>query len=134
MKAQILAAGSAEGVPVLIEPLSFWGGFDAATGSVMDRWHPAHGKSLAGTVLMMEQGRGSSSGASVLAEAIRLGTAPAAILLRRRDAILVTGALVARQLYEKAMPILVVDEVDWQACAAATALQIDEDGQITART
>jgi hypothetical protein len=32
------------------------------------------------------------------------------------------------------MPILVVDEADWQACAAAKALQIDEDGQITAWT
>lgn len=132
MRGQVLATGRAEGAPVLIDPLSFWGGFDAATGSVMDRWHPAHGEVLAGSILMMEQGRGSSSGASVLAEAIRLGTAPAAILLRRRDAILVTGALVAGQLYEKEMPILVVDEADWQACSSAKSLRIDEDGQITA--
>jgi uncharacterized protein len=69
----------------LDEPLSFWGGFDALTGRVIDRRHPQHGETLTGVALMMREARGSSSGSSVLAEAIRLGTAPAAIILRKRD-------------------------------------------------
>jgi predicted aconitase with swiveling domain len=42
----------------------------------------------------------------VLAESIRLGTAPAAIVLAEPDPIIVMGALVARELYEIAMPVL----------------------------
>ena len=93
----------------LQEPVSFWGGFDARTGCVVDRWHPDRGACLAGRVLVMRSARGSSSGSSVLAEAIRLGTAPAAIVLRSRDAILAIGGLVAAALYDRRCPIVVVD-------------------------
>ena len=46
----------------------------------------------------MPSGRGSSSSSSVLAEAIRAGTAPAAIVLGEADPILALGAIVAREL------------------------------------
>ena len=69
---RMLIAGEARGtVLALDEPLSFWGGFDAETGTVIDRAHPQVGASLAGRVVVMPFGRGSSSGSSVLAEAIR---------------------------------------------------------------
>ncbi|MEZ5801729.1 MAG: DUF126 domain-containing protein [Nitratireductor sp.] len=48
---------------------------------IIDRWHPQHGQSMRGKVLLMASGRGSSSGSAVLAEAIRLGTGPVAIVL-----------------------------------------------------
>jgi hypothetical protein len=109
---------------VLDEPLSFWGGFDAASGRVIDRRHPQLGATLSGKALMMSEARGSSSGSSVLAEAIRLGTAPAAILLRRRDAIIVTAALVARELYGKVCPVAVIeDDAVWNALARSGRLK-----------
>lgn len=103
-------AGAAQGSAlVLSRPLSFWGGIDAETGDIIDRSHPDLGANIAGRVLVMEGGRGSSSSSSVLAEAIRLGTAPAAILLARPDPILAVGAIVAESLYGKAMPLVVCD-------------------------
>lgn len=57
----------------------------------------------------MPSGRGSSSSSSVLAEAIRLGTAPAGILLERPDPILAVGAIVAEFLYNIRMPLVVCD-------------------------
>jgi predicted aconitase with swiveling domain len=124
--AKPLVAGDAEGPPLeLTTPLSFWGGLDIATGEVMDRHHPYFGKSLAGTILMMQQGRGSSSGASVLAEAIRIGTAPVAILLRKRDAIIVTGAMVAAELYGRNCPVVLIESAaDWRRIAACTWLHL----------
>jgi predicted aconitase with swiveling domain len=121
-----LVAGDAEGAPLELKtPLSFWGGLDIATGEVMDRHHPDFGKSLAGTILMMEQGRGSSSGSSVFAEAIRIGTAPAAILLRKRDAIIVTGAMVAAELYGRHCPVILIESAaDWRRIAACAWLQL----------
>ena len=102
------APGEASGPAlVLAEPLSFWGGIDAATGAIIDQSHPDLGRNVAGSVLVMPAGRGSSSSSAVLAEAIRLGTAPLGILLARPDPILTVGALIARFLYARACPIVV---------------------------
>lgn len=90
---------------VLDAPLSFWGGFNVHTGELSDPHHPQAGESLAGKILVMPSGRGSSSSSSVLAEAIRLGTAPIAILLLEADPIVVLGALVARELYGSIVPV-----------------------------
>jgi predicted aconitase with swiveling domain len=116
--ARCLVEGEAEGALALWSaPLSFWGGFDAASGRVVDRTHPAFGDCVSGRVLAMPSGRGSSSASSVLAEAIRRGTAPAAIILARGDPILVVGAIVARRLYGRACPIVVCAAQDFAKLA-----------------
>ena len=108
-EARTLVAGEARGeVLVLDEPLSFWGGVDPASGAVIDTRHPQLGANVAGRILVMPMGRGSSSSSSVLAEAIRAGTAPAAIVLAEPDPILALGAIVARELYGHALLVVVI--------------------------
>jgi len=115
MSLRFLLPGEARGeVVVLDEPLSMWGGFDPATGEVIDRHHPQAGMNLTGRVIVMPSGRGSSSSSTVLAEAIRLGTAPAAIVLRQPDDIILLGALVAKELYGMVCPVAVADGVDYE--------------------
>lgn len=120
LEGRALTRGEAEGPIAAIAPLSFWGGYDPERGAVIDRSHPGCGQSLADSILVMSSGRGSSSSSTVLAEAIRLGTAPAAIVLSDADAILVTGALVAETLYGRLCPIVVISAADHAllACAA----------------
>ena len=121
-----LVEGRASGdVYALAEPLSFWGGFDAATGRVIDRRHPDCGACLTGRIVVVEAARGSSSGSSVLAEAIRAGTAPVAFVLSTRDAILTVGVQVALELYGTVCPIVVVSPEDLQRARAAGRLQLD---------
>lgn len=99
--------GTASGsVLVLSAPLSFYGGVDPRSGVIVDWTHPQQGACLAGKILVLPGGRGSSSSSSVLAESIRLGTAPLAIILERPDAIMVIGAIVAARLYGVAVPIM----------------------------
>jgi predicted aconitase with swiveling domain len=106
-----LVPGEARGeVLRLDEPLSFWGGIDPVTGDVIDPRHPQRGENVAGRVLVMPGGRGSSSSSSVLAEAIRARVAPAAIVLIEADPILALGAIVARELYGVAIPVVLVAE------------------------
>ncbi len=120
-----LVPGAASGpVLKLDEPLSFWGGLDPATGAVIDRWHPQRGASVAGCVLVMPGGRGSSSGSATLAEALRLGAGPAAIVMLERDAIVVVGAMVAAELYGLACPVVLADGQDWETLASAVSLAI----------
>lgn len=95
---------------LLDEPLSFWGGLDPETGLIVDAHHPQRGAGVTGKILVMPAGRGSSSSSSVLAEALRAGRGPAAVVLRRADPIVVLGALVARELYGTACPVVALGE------------------------
>lgn len=126
----VLAEGTAEGdVVALAEPLSFWGGYDPATGEIVDARHPQRGVSLAGKVVLMPGGRGSSSSSAVLAEAIRAGSGPVAIVLRDADTIVALGAIVADELYGRRCPVVVVDADAYGALAAADRLRVEaEDG------
>ena len=105
-----LVDGAVHGEVVrLDEALSFWGGFDAATGRIIDQSHPQHGTSLAGKVVAMPGSRGSSGTPGVLGDAIRRGTGPAAMIITKADINLVAGALTAQALYDRTCPILLVD-------------------------
>ena len=125
MEGRVLVAGSAQGIAlVLEEPLSFWGGLDPSTGEIVETGHPQRGEVVTGRILVMPSGRGSSSSATVLAEAIRLGTAPAGIVLGEPDDILAIGALVAAELYGRSIPIVVAARDDLAAITDGEAITI----------
>jgi len=108
MKGGWLIEGRASGQAlVLDEPLSFWGGLDPSTGEIVQAGHPQKGEVISSLILVMPSGRGSSSSATVLAEAIRAGTAPAGIVLGEPDDIIAIGALVASELYGITIPVFV---------------------------
>lgn len=122
---QALAPGEGRGEAlVLREPLSFWGGVDPATGAIIDARHPDLGASVAGRVLVLPSGRGSSSSSSVLAECVRAGVAPAAIVLRDADPILALGSIVARELYGAAPPVVVLPDQAYAAIRTGDALRV----------
>jgi predicted aconitase with swiveling domain len=119
IRGRMVAPGVAEGPVVrLDEPLSLWGGMDPATGDVIDRRHPQFGMNLTGCVLVMPSGRGSSSSSTILAESVRAGTGPAAIVVRDPDSILGLGSIVANELYGRAVPVVVLDEGPYGAVVA----------------
>ena len=100
LQAQAVVDGAARGtVLALDEPLSFWGGVDPATGVIVDRHHPQADASVAGTVLVLPGTRGSAGGSGTLAECLRRGTGPAAIVLPSANRSVVIGVLVADELY-----------------------------------
>lgn len=113
---------------VLTEPLSFWGGLDPATGTVIDQWHPQKGEKVSGRILLMTAGRGSSSGSSILAESIRRGSGPVGIVLLSRDAIVTVGAMVAAELYGVSCPVVVAQPADWELLAGASTIMVDALG------
>ena len=75
----------------LARPISFWGGVDPQTGEIVDARHPDRGARIGGTILALPGTIGSSSSSSVLLELVRVGQAPAALLLAEIDAILLLG-------------------------------------------
>lgn len=128
--ARALAPGTAEGEALVLEqPLSFWGGTDPATGRIIDRHHPQAGALVAGRIVVMPFGRGSSSSSTVLAEALRRGTGPAGIVLLRPDPILALGSVVAAELYGRQCPIVVLPEDAYRSIATGDRVTVEADGE-----
>jgi predicted aconitase with swiveling domain len=109
----------------LEEPLSFWGGLDPETGRIIDRRHPQMDEIVTRRVLAMPSGRGSSSSSSVLAEAIRVRSAPSAIVMLEPDEIVALGALVAAELYGVSMPVVVVDPATYGSLREGATVAVD---------
>jgi predicted aconitase with swiveling domain len=121
-----LSPGAARGSAlVLDDPLSFWGGVDPDSGRIIDARHPQVGANVAGRVLVLASGRGSSSSSSVLAECVRAGTAPAAVLLLEPDPIMALGAIVARELYGSAPPVVVLSAEDHRRIRTGDGVVVD---------
>jgi uncharacterized protein len=127
LDAIVLVPGRAQGVASVMPPLSFWGGYDAERGAIIDATHAGHGQSLASRILAMPRARGSSSSSSVLAEALRNGTGPAGIILMERDLIVCIGAIVANELYASNVPVVMCDEAAFASLASGAHIQIDAD-------
>jgi uncharacterized protein len=119
-----LHPGSAAGrILKLSVPLSFWGGA-SHSGRIIDRHHPQYGQDMSGRVLAMTSGRGSSSSSSVLAELLRAGFGPAAILLTEPDAIVALGAIVAAELYDVQTPVVMLTPGDFASIPPGASVEV----------
>lgn len=131
MQGRPLVAGAAEGeLLVSSEPLSFWGGYDQATGEIIDRRHPLSGQNAAGRVLALPLTRGSSTTTAVFLEAVRRGTAPAAILTDGTDTFLTLASIVAGEMYQAAVPIVALSGEQFAELADARHARIHKDGRV----
>lgn len=131
-QAKVLVPGSSSGPAlVLTEPLSLWGGLNPETGEIIDRRHPQAGEIVTKRVLILPSGRGSSSASSILLEAVKQGTAPAAIITSETDGILALGAAVAREMYDQAPPVLVLAWEEYSQIKTGQQIQIEANGLIT---
>ena len=132
LEGRALVPGRAEGaVLYTAEPLSFWGGYDAETGEIIDRRHPLSGHIAAGRILALPATRGSSTTTAVLIEAIRRGTAPAAFLTRGPDTFLALAAVVASQLYRHAPPVISLSSQDFHRLQATPRARVEPSGTVS---
>ena len=125
--ARSLVQGHASGpVLALQSAISFWGGVDAETGQIIEPRHSNFGVFLKDQILLLPATKGSSSGSSVLAEILRLGLGPRAIILREQCGIITTGTLVAGKLYGTVCPVIcITSEQDYGLIALQSDLVVD---------
>ena len=130
-KARVLNPGKAGAqAMVLDEALSFWGGFDAQTGIIVDQHHPQKGSCVAGRFLVLPESRGSAGTPAGIAEAIRRGVGPAAIALGKADVNVAVGAMVAAVLYGVEIPVLVISEAQRARLGSGDRVETDRDGHV----
>ena len=115
---------------VTADALSFWGGYDFQTGVIIDRHHPLAGVRAAGHILAVPFSKGSSTTTAVLLEAVRAGTAPAAILTTGVDALFALASIVADVMYGKPFPVIALEPEDFASLRTGEPLQIERSGII----
>ncbi|MEA2529955.1 MAG: cis-L-3-hydroxyproline dehydratase [Thermomicrobiales bacterium] len=131
LSATAIVAGDASGEAITAnEPLSFWGGLNPETGEIIDRRHPLSGRIVTGRVLVLPHGRGSCSASGVFLEAIRNGTAPAAVIVSRVDPIIGLGAILGEELYERTIPVSLISPQDRAVIADGDRVEISPDGRV----
>lgn len=135
LQAEVLVDGAARGPVVATQQaLSFWGGFNPATGKVIDRRHPLQGVVLTDTVFVVPHGKGSSTGSPVLVDALLQGTAPAGIILNRVDEIIALGGLIYQEFFDRTIPIVVLDDAAFEIASHASSIHIAPGGEVLAHT
>jgi len=131
LQGKVIIQGEARGrALVSSEPLSFWGGYDWKTGEIIDRRHMLSGLIAKDKVLAVPFTRGSSTTTAVLLEAIRAGTAPAAIITTNTDFFFALASVVADELYASPLPLIALAEKDFAQLRTDDEIQITSDGSV----
>ena len=131
LRGRPVIAGQAQGTALVSnEPLSFWGGYDWKTGEIIDRHHALAGTIAKGRVLAIPFSRGSSTTTAVLLEAVRAGTAPAAILTTEADFFFALASVVAGELYTASFPVVALNQDDFAGLKTDDSIQIMDDGRV----
>lgn len=125
LRGKSLAPGDAEGeLLVLDEPISFWGGVDPASGTIIDVHHPQAGRSISGRILVLPGTRGSTAGPGALLETVYGRHGPAGILLTQPDLVCVVAIAALDSLGVPVPPVFAVDEADIARIAEARRCRI----------
>lgn len=131
LRGKPLVPGRAHGnLLVADQPLSFWGGYDQATGEIIDRRHPLSGQKAAGKVLALPGSRGSSTTTAVMLESVRAGVAPAALLVTQRDTFFALASIVADEMYRAGVPVVQLSDEEFGRLRSGDVASIEEDGRV----
>ena len=131
LQGKVINRGQAQGTALVSrEPLSFWGGYDWKTGEIIDRCHMLSGSIAKDKILAIPFTRGSSTTTAVLLEAIRAGTAPAAIITTETDFFFALACVVADELYTVSIPLVALDEKDFAKLCTNDEIQVVNDGRL----
>lgn len=131
IQGRVVVPGEASGeLLVSTQPLSFWGGYDHQTGEIIDRRHPLSGRIAAGRILAIPNTVGSSTTTAVLLEAVRAGTAPAALLTTSIDSFLALASIVAEEMYGRPIPIAALSPEQFEKLETGGNVSLRMDGSI----
>lgn len=131
IEGRVIVAGEAAGEALVThDALSFWGGYDFHTGEIIDKHHPLAGVRAGGRILAVPFSKGSSTTTAVLLEAVRAGTAPAAIVTTGPDAFFALASIVAEVMYGKSFPVISLEPAEFASLRTGDRLSIRRNGEI----
>ena len=120
MKGRTIYKGKAEGEALVTnQPISFYGGVDPDTGTVIEKDHELKGQSVKGKILVFPTGKGSTVGSYTLYRMKKDGTAPAGIVNKECETVVAVGAIISE--------IPCVDKIDVAKIKTGDRIGIEND-------
>lgn len=96
LKGRPIVAGCSKGKALVsMKPLSFLGGINPETGTIIEKEHDLNGKNIKDTIFCFPHGHGSTVGSFVLYSLAKKKVGPKAILNATADPVVVVGAVIA---------------------------------------
>ncbi|MCK5473972.1 MAG: DUF126 domain-containing protein [Candidatus Aenigmarchaeota archaeon] len=96
LKARTISKGTATGkVLVSLDAISFYGGVDPDTGTIVEKGHALEGKTVAGKILVFPRGKGSTVGSYTIYRLKKNKVAPLAIINKETEAIVAVGVIIS---------------------------------------
>ena len=112
--------GKVEGEAIVTSSsISFYGGVDPETGTVVEKGHELEGKSIVGKILVFPTGKGSTVGSYVLYQMAMTGKGPKGLILNDCEAIVAVGCIIG--------DIPCVDQIDTSKITTGMKLILDAD-------
>jgi predicted aconitase with swiveling domain len=115
--------GKTEGEALVTkDSISFYGGVDPETGTVVEKGHELEGQSINDKVLVFPTGKGSTVGSYVIYQMAKTGKGPKALILNDCEAIVAVGTIIAE--------IPCVDQIDVSKLQTGMHLVVDADNAV----
>ena len=120
MKGRIIYRGKAEAEALVTsQPISFYGGVDPNTGTIIEKGHELQGQSVKGKILVFPQGKGSTVGSYTLYRLKKNGAAPAGMINRECETIIAVGAIISE--------IPCIDKIDIAKIKTGNRIRVEND-------
>ena len=123
LKGRRIFQGKASGEALVTgQAISFYGGVDPQTATVVEKGHELEGQSIAGKVLCFPKGKGSTVGSYTLYQLKKTGKAPAAIVNNECEAIVAVGCIISE--------IPAVDRIEVDRIKTGDTVEVDADNGV----
>ncbi len=115
--------GKTEGEALVTsQSISFYGGVDPDTGTVVEKGHELEGQSITNKVLVFPSGKGSTVGSYVIYQMAKTGTGPKALILKDCEAIVAVGCIIS--------DLPCIDQIDVEKIETGMNLSLDAENGI----
>ncbi len=127
LRGRSIVSGHVEGLALVsMKPISFLGGVDPNSGTIIEKNHDLQGKNITKRILCFPNGHGSTVGSYVLYSLAKKGIGPKAIINQSADPVIVVGAIIA--------DIPMIDQVDIKQIQTDDEVEVDgERGTVKIR-
>jgi predicted aconitase with swiveling domain len=113
-----IAKGTATGEALVTsQGISFYGGVDPDSATVVEKGHELEGKSIEGKVLVFPSGKGSTVGSYIIYQLAKTGKAPVAIVNKECETITAVGCIISE--------IPAVDKIPIEKIKTGDTLYVD---------
>lgn len=118
LKGRAIVPGRCRGTALVAKkPISFLGGVDPNTGTIIEKNHDLVGKKIKDVILCFPHGHGSTVGSYVLYALAKMNLAPKAIINQTADPVVVVGAIIAE--------IPMIDQINIEKIRTGDKIEVD---------